>query len=110
MELRGKVALVTGGGRRVGRALALALAGRGASVAVHYNESEKGAREVADAVTKAKGSAETFAADLTQRDAPAELIKRVVAKLGQLDVLVNSAAIMIRTPFGEVTPGDWEKI
>jgi len=110
MELRGKVALVTGGGRRVGRALALALAGRGASVAVHYNESERGAREVADAVTKAKGSAETFAADLTQRDAPAELIKRVVAKLGQLDVLVNSAAIMIRTPFGEVTPGDWEKI
>ena len=110
MELRGKVALVTGGGRRVGRALALALGGRGASVAVHYNESDKGAREVAERIAKEKGRAETFAADLMQDGAPADLIKRVVGTFGQLDVLVNSAAIMMRTPFGEIAATEWEKI
>jgi len=110
MELRGKVALVTGGGRRVGRALALALGGRGASVAVHYNESDKGAREVAERIAKEKGRAETFAADLMQDSAPADLIKRVVGTFGQLDVLVNSAAIMMRTPFGEIAATEWEKI
>jgi pteridine reductase len=110
MQLRGKVALVTGGGRRVGRALALALAGRGASVAVHYNESEKGAREVVDTITNRTEKAEAFAADLTGPKAPADLVKRVVDKLGQLDVLVNSAAVMIRTPFGAITPDEWDRI
>jgi len=110
MDLRGKVALVTGGGRRVGRALALALAGRGSTVAVHYNESETGAREAAQTIAKQKGRAETFAADLTQDEAPADLVKRVVDKLGQLDVLVNSAAIMMRTPFGEIAVSDWDRI
>ena len=110
MELRGKVALVTGGGRRVGRALALALAGRGATVAVHYNESDKGAREVAATIAKQGGRAETFAADLRRSEAPADLIKGVVGAFGQLDVLVNSAAVMLRTPFGDVAASDWEKI
>jgi pteridine reductase len=110
MELRGKVALVTGGGRRVGRALALALAGRGATIAVHYNESQKGARDVVASVAKAGGQAEAFAADLTEPEAPADLIKSVVDKLGRLDVLVNSAAVMIRTPFGETGVGEWDRI
>ena len=110
MELRGKVALVTGGGRRVGRALALALAHRGAAVAVHFNESGSGAREVVDTITNDKGRAEGFSADLTRPDAPPHLIERVVSKFGALDVLVNSAAIMIRTPFGEVTAETWDRI
>ena len=110
MELRGKVALVTGGGRRVGRALALALSGRGATVAVHYNESATGAREVVDAITSQKGRAAAITADLTRPDAPARLIQNVVEQLGALDVLVNSAAIMLRTPFGEVQPDAWDRI
>lgn len=110
MELRGKVALVTGGGRRVGRALALALAGRGAAVAVHYNESDSGAREVSASIAKRRGRAETFGADLTQPEAPAALVQRVVETLGALDVLINSAAVMIRTPFGEVTTEAWNRI
>lgn len=110
MELRGKVALVTGGGRRVGRALALALADRGATVAVHYNESEKGAREVAATIKKGGGRAEMLGADLTDPTAPASLIDEVVGKLGSLDVLINSAAIMLRTPFGEVDAGKWDQI
>lgn len=110
MELHGKVALVTGGGRRVGRVLALALAGRGASVAVHYNESDKGAREVADSIAKQGGRARTFSADLTQPEAPATLVRQVADAMGSLDVLINSAAVMIRTPFGEVDVQHWDEI
>jgi pteridine reductase len=110
MELRGTVALVTGGGRRVGRSLALALAGRGAIVAVHYNESRAGARDVVAAIAKDGGRAEAFGADLTKAETPVDLVQRVVEKLGRLDVLVNSAAVMIRTPFGETGVDDWDRI
>lgn len=110
MELRGKVGLVTGGGRRVGRALALALADRGMAVAVHYNESERGAKDVVASIAKRGGRAQTFAADLTEPTAPDALVQQVVADLGSLDVLVNSAAVMIRTPFGEVDVHEWDRI
>lgn len=110
MELRSSVALVTGGGRRVGRALALALAGRGASVAVHYNKSADGANEVVASIKTSGGRAEAFGADLTQPDAPGVLVQRVVDSLGSLAVLVNSAAVMLRTPFGEVTVEQWDDI
>lgn len=110
MDLRDRVALVTGGGRRVGRALALALAGRGAVVAVHYNASEQGAKEVVSSITKSGSRAEAFGADLTNADAPEELVARVAKRLGAIHVLVNSAAIMERTPFGETTAEQWERI
>jgi len=110
MDLRGKVALVTGGGRRVGRALALALGQRGASVAVHFNESGDGARDVADAITKLGGRARAFPSNLTDTNAPPALVKEVVNALGALDILINSAAVMIRTPFGEITPERWDAI
>jgi pteridine reductase len=110
MNLRERVAIVTGAGRRVGRALALALARRGATVAVHYNASEQGAREVVDSITGSGARAEAFGADLTAPDAPAELVARVVQRLGSIDVLVNSAAVMQRTPLGETTVADWDRI
>jgi pteridine reductase len=110
MELRGRVALVTGGGRRVGRALALALGDHGVSVAVHYNESDTGAREVVAAITKRDGRAQAFGADLTDVHAPSQLVEEVVATLGALDILINSAAVMIRTPFGEVSFQEWDDI
>jgi pteridine reductase len=110
MELRGKIALVTGGGRRVGRALALALAERGAVVAVHYNTSDVGAREVASSIAAGGGRAKVFAADLTRAGAPEALVQDVVAAFGGLDVLVNSAAVMLRTPFGEITVERWDEI
>ena len=108
MELRGKVALVTGGGRRVGRALAEALAGRGAIVAVHYNGSAMGAREVVRGITARGGKAVAYQADLTNADATAPLVDRVTKELGGLDVLVNSAAVMVRTPFGETDAESWD--
>lgn len=110
MELRGRTALVTGAGHRVGRAIALALGARGMRVAVHYNATADGARETAMQIEAHGGQAEVFAADLARADAPADLVARVVETFGTLDVLVNSAAGMVRTPFGDVTPEQWDTI
>ena len=110
MNLRDRVALVTGGGRRVGRALAIALGGRGATVAVHYNASDSEARAVVQTIVAAGGRAEAFGLDLREPDAPETLVERVVKRLGALDVLVNSAAIMERTPFGEIAVEQWDRI
>ena len=108
MELRGRVALVTGAGRRVGRALAIGLGAKGMTVAVHYHASDAGARETARLIEQAGGKAWCVAADLTQGDAAASLIADVVARSGTLDVLVNSSAVMERTPLGEVTATQWD--
>ena len=110
MELRGRVALVTGAGHRVGRAIALALGGRGMRIAIHYNAARDGADETLRLVREAGGDGEVFASDLTRGDAPKSLIEAVVTAFGGLDVLVNSAAVMVRTPFGEIAPEQWDNI
>jgi pteridine reductase len=110
MELRGRVALVTGAGHRVGRAIALALGARGMRVAVHYNATADGAKETVRLLESAGGEARAFAGDLTDANAPDSLVASVVDAFGALDVLVNSAAVMVRTPFGEVTPKQWDDI
>lgn len=110
MELRGKVALVTGGGRRVGRALVEALAENGAIVAVHYNESATGAEEVVRAIESRDGKAAAFGADLTRAEAMERLITTVTKRFGGLDVLINSAAVMVRTPFGETDAAEWDSM
>src|SRR4051812_27789489 len=101
MNLRGRVALVTGVGHRVGRAIALALGARGMRVAVHYNATAEGAQETVRLIESAGGEARTFSGDLTDAKAPDVLIGSVVDAFGGMDVLVNSAAVMVRTPFGE---------
>jgi len=110
MELAGRVALVTGAGRRVGRAIALGLAGRGARVAVHYNGSSTGARETAAEATRLGTQARTFQADLSAPEEPTRLVDEVAGAFGALDVVVNSAAVMLRTPIGSVTPAQWDAI
>ena len=108
MELDGRIALVTGAGRRVGRAIATALGQRRMHVAVHYNGSARGAAEAVADIEKAGGKATLFQADLSLPDSPTQLIDQVATRLGALDVLVNSAAIMQRTPLASVTPADWD--
>jgi pteridine reductase len=110
MELRGRVALVTGAGRRLGRELARALAGRGMTLAIHHHASGDGARALRDDVIAAGGRAECFSADLADADAARELPRRVAAAFGQLDVLVNSAAVMRRLGFEETTPEQYDAI
>ena len=108
MDLAGRVALVTGARHRVGRALAVALGGRGMRVAVHYRSDPAQAAETCRLITEAGGAAEAFQADLATVDAPATLVDAVARHYGALDVLVNSAAVMVRTPVGEVTPAAWD--
>ena len=108
MELRGRIALVTGAGRRVGRALAVGLGAQGMRVAVHYHSSDRGARETAQLILDAGGTASLVAADLTKPDEPERLVRDVVHQHGSLDVLVNSSAVMERTPLGEVTAAAWD--
>ena len=108
MELRNRIALVTGAGRRVGRAIATTLGARGMHVAVHYNGSAEGARETAADIQRAGGIATLFQCDLSKPSAPTALVDEVAHTLGGLDVLVNSAAIMQRTPLESVTPAEWD--
>jgi pteridine reductase len=110
MDLRGRVALVTGAGRRLGRAMAGALAGRGMTVAIHHHASAAGAEALREEIVAGGGRAACFAADLTDPAAAAELPKRVAAELGGLDVLVNSAAVMYRIPFEETTPAQYDAV
>ena len=110
MELRERAALVTGAGRRLGRAIAVALGARGMAVGVHYRHSADGARETATEIARAGGRATCLPADLTLPDAPAALVDAMVTAFGRLDVLVNSAAVMVRTPVGEVTSAQWDSM
>lgn len=105
-----QTALVTGAGRRLGRAIAVALGGRGMRVAVHYHGAEQGARETAGEIVDAGGDAITIRSDLREAGAPARLVAEAVQRLGPLNVLVNSAAVMVRTPFESVTETVWDEI
>jgi len=108
VEIEGRVALVTGAGTRVGRAIAVALGKAGMRVAVHYARSEKGAREVAEEIVGFGSDARTLPGDLTDPATPPRIVEHTVKVFGSIDVLVNSAAVMLRTPVGEVLVEDWD--
>jgi len=108
LDLDGKVALVTGAGTRVGRAIALALGKAGMRVGVHYYGSEKGARQTADEIIASGGDARTLPGDLTDPATGPRVLEHMAKVFGSLDVLVNSAAVMLRTPIGEVLVEDWD--
>ena len=110
MKIAGSVALVTGGAVRVGRELALALGREGARVAVHYNASAAEAAATVADIQREGGEARAFRADLALPDAPDALVTDVAAAMGGLDIVVNSAAVMHRTPVGEVTPAGWDEM
>lgn len=103
-------ALVTGAGRRVGRAIALALGARGMTVVVHYNASAEGAHETAAMIRQAGGAAVVMQADLAVAEEAERLVDAVVREQGGLFALVNSAAIMLRTPVGEATVAQWDEM
>ena len=109
--LLGKRALVTGGGIRLGRAIALALAGAGARVAVHHHRSAEGARQVEADIRSRGGEAFTVSADLTREDEVARMFARVDEYFeGRLDVLVNNAGVLERVELADMTLERWGRM
>ncbi len=110
MSLRGRVALVTGAGTRVGQAIAQRLGAEGMRVAVHYAGSQAGAEATVTGIESAGGTAARFQADLSNPDQIEALVRAVEGEFGALDLLINSAASMTSTPFGAITAVDFDAI
>lgn len=108
MELNGRVALVTGGAHRVGRALSTALAHAGMRIAIDYHASDAEAKSLTSELEAVGLECRAYQFDLTRPDSPASLIGQVTSDFGGLDVLVNSAAVMQRTPVDEITVQQWD--
>jgi pteridine reductase len=104
------VALVTGAAHRVGRALAVGLAGAGYDIALHFHSSGSKVSESEDAIAAAGGASKIFQADLRDAAAPARLVHDVADRFGRLDVVVNSASVMLRMPIGEITAESWDSV
>ena len=105
--LKGKVALVTGAGRNIGRAIALALADAGAKVAVNVRASRNEGQAVVDEITARGGDAMLATADVTQRTEVDAMIAAVSKRFGRLDIIVNNAAIRHEAAFADLPYADW---
>ncbi len=93
MDCTGAVALITGASQRVGKAIAEELARAGCSVAIHFNQSERSARDLAESIIAAGGKAITLQGDLAGQAVPSRLVHAVQDSLGGLDILVNNASV-----------------
>ncbi|HSW45047.1 MAG TPA: SDR family oxidoreductase [Phycisphaerae bacterium] len=110
MDVPGAVVLVTGAGRRVGRAIALAMAQAGCDVAVHCHRSTKDAATVADQIRVMGRRAVVEIADLGEPDGPMRLVEQTVMDLGRLDILVNNASVFVKMPLDQADVAAWERI
>src|SRR5262245_46139463 len=110
MKLANKIALVTGGSQGIGAAIAEKLASEGARVAVLASSDIAKAQKVVDAITKAGGKAQAFAANVVDVAQMAKLVKEVEAKLGQIDILVNSAGVYYATVAGETDEASYDRM
>jgi len=104
-----RAALVTGGARRIGRALSVALAQEGYAVAIHHRDSKNEAEALAVEITGAGGRAVALAADLSDESAVAELLPRAMAVLGPIGCLVNNASIFENDTVATATRDSWER-
>lgn len=109
-ELAGKVALVTGGARNIGRAIARSLAAGGAAVMVNARTSRAQAEETVALIEQAGGRAALHIADVTQPAEVAALLEATLKRFGRIDALVNNAAIRMETPFAQITFEDWRRV
>ena len=109
MELKGRVALVTGAARRVGRALALRLADAGCHLAIHYRQSAEAAAATASACQTRGVEAEVFQADFDDPATAERLVQSVLARFGRLDVLINNAAVFERMTIDEFDLDAWDR-
>jgi NAD(P)-dependent dehydrogenase (short-subunit alcohol dehydrogenase family) len=109
-KLDGKVALVTGSGRNIGRATVLKLAGEGAHVVVNARSNQGEADTVAGEARERGVKALSIIADVAKQDQVDAMVGRALSEFGRIDILINNAAIRPHKPFTEVTTRDWEEV
>jgi 3-oxoacyl-[acyl-carrier protein] reductase len=109
-KLDGKVALVTGSGRNIGRATVLKLAAEGAHVVVNSRTNQAEADAVAQEVRAAGGKALSLLADISKKEQVDSMVSRALSEFGRVDILINNAAIRPHKPFTELTLQDWEEV
>jgi glucose 1-dehydrogenase len=109
-RLNGKVALITGGSRSIGRAIAMGFAAEGAKVAINYVSHEQEARAVVQAIERDGHEAISIRADVSKRAEVVSMIQAVIDAFGALDILVNNAAVLKRTPFLDISEEEWDWI
>jgi NAD(P)-dependent dehydrogenase (short-subunit alcohol dehydrogenase family) len=109
LRLAGRVALVTGAARDVGREIALGLASEGAAVAVNYNSSSDRAQAVVEEIKAKGGRAMACKADIADLGAVERMVERTTGELGGLDILVNNAGLVIRKRFADTSPEEWRR-
>jgi len=110
LSIDGKVALVTGGSRGIGRAIALRLAKEGAKVAINYKANQEAAHWVVDAVAEMGGEAMAVAADVSQGADVEVMVKKVVDSLGGIDILVNNAGVIHDGLLMRMTEEVWDEV
>ena len=109
-ELAGRVALVTGGARNIGRSIALALAAAGAAVIVNCRRARQEAEAVVGEIESAGGKAMCHVADVTDEQAVAAMVEAAVKRFGRLDILVNNAAVRDVTPIDAIDFATWRYV
>jgi glucose 1-dehydrogenase len=108
--LTGQKALVTGGSSGIGRAVALALGGAGADVAVNYRSGDDEARQVVDAIKEQGSAAIAIQADVSKEDQVQAMFARMFETFGTIDILVNNAGLQKDAPFEQMTLQDWNMV
>lgn len=108
--LSGKTALITGGSRGIGEAIAKKLSAQGANVAITYSASKDRADSVVKAITAAGGKAVALQGDATKPEALPALVEKVLKEFGGLDILVNNAGVFEGGPIGETQYGEYAKV
>jgi pteridine reductase len=109
MDIEGKVALVTGGAKRIGRSIALMLAARGAEVVLHYRGSEREAQQVLALIKRTGGKPVAVQGDVSVATDVDRIVETAMQAFGRIEILVNNAAIFYRTPFEKLTEEDWDR-
>ncbi len=110
MELKGKTALVTGGAKRIGKEIALALARKGVHLLLHYHSSESEARKTAEEIKPLGARCQLLRADLAKTEELLKMVQEATRHEKSVDVLINSASLFYKTPFKTVQESDWDKL
>lgn len=109
-DLKNKIALVTGGSRGIGAAIAKRLATDGATVAITYSASPEKAKAIVDSIEKEGGNAVAIQADSGNADAVKDAVKKTAEKFGRIDILINNAGVFHLAPIGDFPENEFERM